>query len=994
MHEGYTSDAGCQKIKHIDSCDCKQKETDMTTFYETDMAMEMALPMDMVAEEVVMQDEVGAEVELNADVDNVTLPSSIDMLSRSRRELCYPDDSSEDEDEGDTAGSRLCGSGPNAARDRDGDVWTGHLKDDCLCWECGERFKSLELLMGHFRKHEAHVCCNLCHVTFRRVVSLSMHLNNVHNNVRLFCTTCHLSFESKWDLNEHLGKHADLSDPPVSGTNPPRTPEKEVENCPTPVVQQDGRLEEQVLPADSPMRYLRPLKKKSSPQSESCLTGVVAKDHAYNNRTAATGNGKVSTTYALRVRHTKTLTKVFPRDSLPESAHQKKIRFFVFRSVDQRPETEAKRGERDGEEKEEEEGEDGEREGEGRIEEEEEEAEAEAGEEANEDTEPDMSSWIAPLPDSMASPDSSAWIKQESMDPDGEAAPWEGEPIEEEEEVDPQEEEEEQSDSTPAEDSDYDPDGVSDASSESFSSGNSSGSSYSPRKRRKKRTRSRGVMGARKQSRAGASQESPAVGEVTKCPHYSKEQRNLLQHLQICERQKAAVAAFAAAHFPSKTATEDHKAVTQAPVKPSRMYACDACREVFPEQVTYRRHHCPKKAASKAASVASSSAPTPIPGTLTVAANVQAPAAPPPAAPSAVALPAASSLLASSTPSQGPNGGAMKVTQVAVPCAAQSTTVVSPLSVSSGPGFSLPGIVLTSSSAPSQPGPRPIMATVVFNGSSASGRVARVVLQSQGLTFPTQTLSQTQPVRLSVPAQAKTLNPSQGAPSVQLTNLLMGGIIQPQTLIRSPLLTAQPPGPGPVPVAVPTPTPAAASDPAYPNSPALIPVTAPGPAQTSSPAPEPLKILGLFVNRSQELALQQRLNKSWRSKSVFLCRQCGAVSRQPSLGVRHRYLHRGSRRHRCHCGRAFQRRLHLLRHHIQHAEATRFVCAPCGETFTGARCLARHKQGQEGKRRRRKKARPRKGCQAPFSCDCGQLFQRPTAFLWHKLKNPKRLKRT
>ncbi|KAG7269036.1 hypothetical protein CRUP_003657 [Coryphaenoides rupestris] len=83
-----------------------------------------------------------------------------------------------------------------------------------------------------------------------------------------------------------------------------------------------------------------------------------------------------------------------------------------------------------------------------------------------------------------------------------------------------------------------------------------------------------------------------------------------------------------------------------------------------------------------------------------------------------------------------------------------------------------------------------------------------------------------------------------------------------------------------------------------------------------------------------------------RSKALYTCRQCGAVSRQPSHAVSHRYRHRGCRPHRCQCGRAFLHRLHLLRHCVQHAEATSYICAKCGETFRGAKLLVEHLTGR------------------------------------------------
>ncbi|XP_073704000.1 uncharacterized protein [Garra rufa] len=153
------------------------------------------------------------------------------------------------------------------------------------------------------------------------------------------------------------------------------------------------------------------------------------------------------------------------------------------------------------------------------------------------------------------------------------------------------------------------------------------------------------------------------------------------------------------------------------------------------------------------------------------------------------------------------------------------------------------------------------------------------------------------------------------------------------------------------------------------------------------PVQAPLQIVAMYVNRSTDLALQKRFEQSWHSKTILPCRHCGAVSRQPSLRVRHRYLHRGSRLYRCQCGRSFQKQLHLLRHQVQHAESVRFVCARCGDTFEGAHKLSCHKQKHRNGRRGVKTK-----CETAFDCSCGQMFTRPSALLWHMLKNSKHSK--
>ncbi|XP_035861824.1 zinc finger protein 70 isoform X2 [Sander lucioperca] len=155
-------------------------------------------------------------------------------------------------------------------------------------------------------------------------------------------------------------------------------------------------------------------------------------------------------------------------------------------------------------------------------------------------------------------------------------------------------------------------------------------------------------------------------------------------------------------------------------------------------------------------------------------------------------------------------------------------------------------------------------------------------------------------------------------------------------------------------------------------------------------------IVAMFENDSQGVALMKRMNTGWRSKAPYPCRQCGAILRQPSLIISHRYLHRGRRSHQCQCGRAFKHRLHLLRHCVQHAETISYICVSCGETFTGAKLLAEHMKGKSRKKShsaRTWKLQVKRKCRMPFTCDCGQLFFRPSAYIWHQLKNGTKTKR-
>lgn len=162
------------------------------------------------------------------------------------------------------------------------------------------------------------------------------------------------------------------------------------------------------------------------------------------------------------------------------------------------------------------------------------------------------------------------------------------------------------------------------------------------------------------------------------------------------------------------------------------------------------------------------------------------------------------------------------------------------------------------------------------------------------------------------------------------------------------------------------------------------------PRTAAASKPAPPTILAMFENDSQDVALMKRMNTGWRLKAPYSCRQCGAVFRQPSLIISHRYLHRGPRSHRCPCGRAFKHRLHLLRHCVQHAEAKSYICVSCGDTFKGARLLAEHMRGKPRKNSHpesRWKHKVKSKCAVPFTCDCGHLFFRPSAYIWHQIKN-------
>lgn len=325
---------------------------------------------------------------------------------------------------------------------------------------------------------------------------------------------------------------------------------------------------------------------------------------------------------------------------------------------------------------------------------------------------------------------------------------------------------------------------------------------------------------------------------------------------------------------------------------------------------------------------------------------------------------------------------------------------------------SLPSFTLCSPSFPSpsssQAGSVPVMPTL------ATGGETKYIIFKQPLTTVTQVAPQksvTTP-QVTVTAQSETKSQPPVLSSQMMTNLVQV-VIQKQSLFNAPKPVPSIPGNPSAPIFLTVSAPAIRPGTASTSSqviyraqgPLFTTVSAPvsatnstsvSVAKTSSSPMPPLTIVAIFKNDSRELALKKRMNTSWRSKATYPCRQCGAISRQPSLNISHRYLHRGRRLHRCHCGRTFLRQLHLLRHCVQHAETTSYVCVSCGETFEGAKFLSEHMRGISQRSTRSRvmwNKRARKECKVPLSCDCGQIFVRPSAYIWHQLKNAPKTKR-
>uniref|UniRef100_W5M9A3 C2H2-type domain-containing protein n=1 Tax=Lepisosteus oculatus TaxID=7918 RepID=W5M9A3_LEPOC len=744
-------------------------------------------------------------------------------------------------------------------------------KDGSLCWECGKSFATLEQLVLHFKAHKAEMVCNVCRITFRRVVSLRLHLANVHSDLPLRCP-CGQALASLWALNQHLASHHSQQGSPKmaepgdedTSVSPPRLGEGPGALCTTYAASSAG-------------------------------------DHTYNESDGGAGHTR---TYAIRMRHTKMVTLGFSPEDLPEEARKKKLQIFMFRNVGLRR--------------------------------------SQGGEEEEEDEEE-----TGDLSSSLASKREEERDALEEDSSDG-------------------------GDSLPPGDSDFNPEGLSGASSDSSnpsssscSSGNSSGSSYRPRKRRRtrkaRRMPTRAANGSRSAPTKGAGPAQSGSSHCEQCGgrlHQSAYFR--FRHMFCCSQRKKTKypCADCSSTFPTELALLDHKAKIHH-CHTVRMYACESCREVFPDCVVFRRHTCPGKATISPAPLR-----TPIP-------SLGSPVSAPTPAPSS-AIPASIQGSAILTPVPGNpfpssiQGSAILTTVHGNPRTVpiQGSAILTPV-----PGNQITASIQRSTiltSVPGNPIPASIQGSAILTpvlGNPKTASIQRPPAPGSAIPTPIQGTAILAPVpgnHIPAPIQGSTILAS------------VRGNPVPAPIQRSAILTPVPGNLKPSPIQ---------------GTAILTPVQS-----NPKPAPlptEPLKILALYASRGQG---QRPAERGQGRPATFKCRECGASSRQPSLGICHRYLHRGWRGYRCPCGRVFVRRLHLLRHQVQHAEATRFVCAPCGRTFSGAQRLARHKTRPDKKRKRRRKGVAR-ACRAPFTCDCGQPFRRPAAFMWHKIQNTRPLRR-
>ncbi|XP_029535079.2 zinc finger protein 699-like isoform X3 [Oncorhynchus nerka] len=547
--------------------------------------------MEMAAEDIVIQETLGAEVELLEDMNKahkksppdrehsenhnfISTPVHLEIPRFSvPRPFSMPEDSSDDDC--DLSGDSISAYGMHS------------MELGGKCWECGVQFMSGQELIEHFESHRSKVStsCNICQVTFSRTISLAKHLVNAHPNLVLHCSNCQLHFSNLWDLNKHIGIHL--------FTDLLNTPLEDISN-------KDLNSSEETLKGQYTLPSALAVKHEDNSNdglngSEETLKGhytvpsVVALDHEDTsndglNDSEETLNAQCTLPSAVTLDHTYSMesngkmTKT--RHRLEEEEDVKpdpstltlgpsiltpslRIRVILERGVevDGAP-LQSDEAISDGEGSEH--SEDTESAGgtdNDRL--------TESSGETDIDEEDIMLSEEEQEEVKSKREDRKNDIQSEKEDEDAEMLiDQEGEPSSSERE------------------SEFDPEELSDSDSGSSSTGESSGSSYTPVRTRKAKTR----PSRTKQPLTKLSQVKPYYCiYCTKGPYH-----NMDFHVKTCN-MKDFQCSLCQAVFPTEMAMLDHEVRTHSEAISGQMYTCEFCRQVFPDLAIYKNHNCLKK---------------------------------------------------------------------------------------------------------------------------------------------------------------------------------------------------------------------------------------------------------------------------------------------------------------------------------------------------------------------------------------------------------------
>ncbi|XP_077111247.1 gastrula zinc finger protein XlCGF66.1-like [Ranitomeya variabilis] len=122
-------------------------------------------------------------------------------------------------------------------------------------------------------------------------------------------------------------------------------------------------------------------------------------------------------------------------------------------------------------------------------------------------------------------------------------------------------------------------------------------------------------------------------------------------------------------------------------------------------------------------------------------------------------------------------------------------------------------------------------------------------------------------------------------------------------------------------------------------------------------------------NQSHKRGIKKQTAR--KAKKSFSCSECGKGFNNKSELVRHHTTHTGEKTFSCsECGKCFIQKSDLVRHHTTHTGEKPFSCSECGKCFNQKGILVRHQRTHTGEK--------------PFSCsECGKCFIQKSDLVRH-----------